>query len=47
MKFKHVYIIGNGVMGRLLLRRIDDFYPATTTVYDIDDELKFVKGTHE
>lgn len=42
--FGHIFIIGNGVMGKLLKKRIENFYftlpHQRVTVYDKGDELK-------
>ena len=47
MKFAKVYIIGNGVFGQLLHRRITQFYGAEVCVFDKGDKLDFSEATPE
>lgn len=47
MKFGRIYIVGMGVMGKLLHDRIKLFYPADIVTFDKDDVIKIEDGIIE
>lgn len=47
MQFKRIYIIGNGVMGKLLHQRIERFYNTQVVVFDKDDTIYIANGSPE
>jgi prephenate dehydrogenase len=47
MKFSRVYIVGMGVMGKLLHDRIFHFYTGNIVVFDKNDTIRIEDGTPE